>query len=310
MGSRPIYELVQDFLESLLSEKGYSENTYRAYGTDLEEFYRFLKTGGYKEAKERHSEEPVLEKITPLVIRGFMGNLYKKNKKSTIVRKLSSLRSFLNYLVKNKIMDDNPANLVMTPKREKPIPIFLSVDEMFRLLDSIRDDTVLGLRNRAIFETLYSTGLRVSELAGLNVYNVDFDEQFVRVLGKGNKERVVPIGNKALSAIIAYRDRLSRDSYSFQVENGPLFLNKNKGRLTPRSIGRILDKLVISCSLLTSISPHALRHTFATHMLNAGADLRVVQELLGHKSLSTTQKYTHVTIDRLMETYNQAHPRK
>ncbi len=310
MGTSPISELIEEFLESLLSEKGYSDNTSRAYGKDLDEFYRFLKTGGNKEKKEGNCEEPVLEKITPLVIRGYLGVLHKKNKKSTAARKLSSLRSFFNYLVKNGILKDNPADLVMTPKREKAIPAFLSVDEMFRLLDSIDDDTLLGLRNRAIFETLYSTGLRVSELAGLNVYSVDFNAQFVRVIGKGNKERMVPIGEKALSAIKAYLNRLNGDSFNLPIENGPLFLNNKKGRLTPRSIARILDKLVEGCALLTPVSPHALRHTFATHMLNAGADLRVIQELLGHKSLSTTQKYTHVSIDKLMETYDRAHPRK
>ena len=309
-GNPPIFQLIEDFLESLLSEKGYSENTSKAYGKDLEEFYQFLKSDNSVGDEEGSKEEPELGKITPLSIRGFLGVLHKKNKRSTVARKLSSLRAFFNHLVKTGVLEDNPADLVMTPKREKTIPAFLSVDEMFRLLDSISDDTLFGLRNRAIFETLYSTGLRVSELAGLNMHNLDFDAYFVRVIGKGNKERVVPIGKKAVSAIKAYRDRLHREIAGFPQGNGPLFLNKNRGRLTPRSIARILDKLVMECALLTPVSPHALRHTFATHMLDAGADLRVVQELLGHKSLSTTQKYTHVSIDKLMETYDRAHPRK
>ena len=181
---------------------------------------------------------------------------------------------------------------------------------MFRLLDSIKKDTLLGLRNCAIFETMYSCGIRVSELAGLNVFNVDFSGRTVRVVGKGNKERIIPIGRKAIDSLKIYRERLREETEIGSDENGPLFLNKNRGRLTTRSIARILKKLAGMCGLLIPVSPHAMRHTFATHMLDAGADLRVVQELLGHKSLSTTQRYTHISIDRLMETYDKAHPRK
>jgi integrase/recombinase XerC len=166
------------------------------------------------------------------------------------------------------------------------------------------------LRNRAIFETLYSCGIRVSELVGMNVFDVDFAGSVIRVLGKGNKERIVPIGQKALAAIQNYLDQIKNKWGISADHNGPLFLNKNKGRLSARSVGRVLDHLVKACGLLTPVSPHTMRHTFATHMLDAGADLRIVQELLGHKSLSTTQKYTHVSIDRLMETYDRAHPRK
>jgi integrase/recombinase XerC len=181
---------------------------------------------------------------------------------------------------------------------------------MFRLLDSIQTDTLLGLRNRAIFEMLYSSGIRVSELAGLNISDLDFSAAVVRVSGKGNRERIVPVGQKALAALNAYRIRLQKKTGSPTISAGPLFLNRFHKRLSPRSIARILKKLVDTVGLLTPVSPHALRHTFATHMLDAGADLRAVQELLGHKSLSTTQKYTHVSIDRLMETYDRAHPRK
>jgi integrase/recombinase XerC len=169
---------------------------------------------------------------------------------------------------------------------------------------------VLDLRNRAIFETLYSCGIRVSELVGLNTMDVDPRQALIRVLGKGSQERIVPIGKNALAAIKAYRQALENMCGISADISGPLFLNKNKGRLTARSVARILDQLVTACGLLTPVSPHTLRHTFATHMLDAGADLRAVQELLGHKSLSTTQKYTHVSIDRLMETYDRAHPRK
>jgi len=174
----------------------------------------------------------------------------------------------------------------------------------------VQTDTVLGLRNRAIFETLYSCGLRISELAGMDVISVDIDQQLVRVMGKGRKERLVPIGDKALAAIRKYRDRLEETGKRGAGDDGPMFLNKNGGRLSTRSMRRILVQLVDRCGLATPVSPHTLRHSFATHMLDAGADLRVIQELLGHKSLSTTQKYTHVSIDRLMETYDKAHPRK
>ncbi len=200
--------------------------------------------------------------------------------------------------------------MILTPKQDKTIPTYLSVDEMFRLLDSIQTDTLLGSRNRAIFETLYSSGIRVSELAGLNFSDVDSSSAVVRVLGKGDKQRIIPIGQKALEAITAYRKQLNRQLDSEVLKDGALFLNRYQKRLSARSIARILKKLVDAVGLLTPVSPHALRHSFATHMLDSGADLRVVQELLGHKSLSTTQKYTHVSIDRLMETYDKAHPRK
>jgi integrase/recombinase XerC len=199
---------------------------------------------------------------------------------------------------------------VLTPKQAGRVPAYLTVDDMFRLLDGIGGTGVLDLRNRAIFETLYSCGLRVSEIAGLDRRDVDEAEGLVRVMGKGKKERIVPIGQKALAAIAAYRRQLAVEGKGAGGSTEALFLNRNGGRLTPRSIARILDRLVAACALAVPVSPHALRHSFATHLLDAGADLRVVQELLGHKSLSTTQRYTHVSIDRLMEVYDKAHPRR
>ncbi|MFC1881397.1 tyrosine recombinase XerC [Thermodesulfobacteriota bacterium] len=306
MKAKPVENLISVFIESMATEKGFSENTCRGYRNDLEEFLKYL-----AENRRARSNDPVeIDCVDNLTIRGYLGYLHKRNKKTTIARKLSALRSFFNYLVKRGVTEDNPAESILTPKQEKTIPAYLSVDEMFRLLDSIQTGKMLDLRNRAIFETLYSCGIRVSELVGLNTLNVDYRQSLIRVLGKGGQERIVPIGKKALAAIKTYRLILNRECGFSEKMNGPLFLNKNKGRLTARSVARILDKLVSVCGLLTPVSPHTLRHTFATHMLDAGADLRAVQELLGHKSLSTTQKYTHVSIDRLMQTYDKAHPRK
>jgi integrase/recombinase XerC len=308
--------LIQSFLDALATERGYSKHTCRAYKKDLYEFADYLSQNDFMPApddKKVRSFQP--EAVTGIAIRGYLGYLYKKNKKSTIARKLSAIRSFFNYIVKHGHVATNPADAVLTPKQEKPIPSYLPIDDVFNLLDSIQTDTVLSSRNRAIFETLYTSGIRVSELAGLDVADVDLVSGTMRVLGKGNKERIVPIGNKAGRAIATYRqklkeERLRKAGKTALKDDGPLFLNKNYTRLSARSIARILDQIAKACGIAVPVSPHALRHTFATHMLDAGADLRVVQELLGHKSLSTTQKYTHVSIDRLMETYDKAHPRK
>jgi len=306
MKAMPVEDLIRVFIESLAVEKGFSDNTCRGYRNDLEQFLNYLA----QNRRARGSGPVDIDWVDNLTIRGYLGYLHKRNKKTTIARKLSALRSFFHFLVKRGVTEENPAESILTPKQEKTIPSYLPVDEMFRLLDSISTSGMLDLRNRAIFETLYSCGIRVSELVGLNTLDVDFRQALIRVLGKGSQERIVPIGKNALAAITTYRQVLQRECGISEEVSGPLFLNKNKGRLTARSVARILDKLVSACGLLTPVSPHTLRHTFATHMLDAGADLRAVQELLGHKSLSTTQKYTHVSIDRLMETYDKAHPRK
>ena len=311
MDSHRVDSLIRLFLESIATEKGYSDHTLRAYSKDLYAFFNFLaESKTAVRGREKSSRVVTLKNIDGIIIRGYLGFLHRQNKKTTIARKLSAIRSFFKFLVKQGIIDQNPAELILTPKQDKTIPTYLSVDEMFRLLDSIQTDTLLGLRNRAIFETLYSSGIRVAELAGLNFSDLDFSSGVVRVLGKGNKQRIIPIGQKALKAIAAYRERLSRQVDSGVLKEGALFLNRYNKRLTARSIARILRKLIDAVGLMTPVSPHALRHSFATHMLDSGADLRAVQELLGHKSLSTTQQYTHVSIDRLMETYDKAHPRK
>ncbi|MDF1590013.1 MAG: tyrosine recombinase XerC [Desulfobacterales bacterium] len=316
MSAALLETLIRSFVESLSTEKAYSQNTCRAYLHDLQEFSAFVAKKRLQGGHPNGAEAKVSAcRVDGLMIREFLGVLHKKNQKATVARKLSAVRSFFRYIVKHGALQENPVDSVLTPKQDKTIPVYLPVDDMFRLLDSITTDTLLGMRNRAIFETLYSCGLRVSEIAGMNFSDVDFNAGVVRVFGKGNKERIVPIGQKAGEAVRAYRDRLKAESGAktgrgWLDKDGPLFLNKNYGRLTARSIARILDKTALACGIATPVSPHALRHSFATHLLDAGADLRVVQELLGHKSLSTTQKYTHVSIDRLMETYDKAHPRK
>ncbi|MCG6972200.1 MAG: tyrosine recombinase XerC [Desulfobacterales bacterium] len=310
MNSNTLNTQVRSFIESLQSEKGFAKNTCRAYSHDLEEFVLFIDGNYFSKRNQKDADSTTVDHVNSLMIRGYLAYLHKKNKKVTISRKLSAVRSFFRFLVKRGIILDNPLEQILTPKQKKTIPVYLPVDDVFRLLDSIKTDTLIGKRNRAIFETLYSSGIRISELEGLNVFDVDFKKRLIRVLGKGNKERIVPIGQKALTAIMDYRKRLKSETGIEENSDTALFLNKRLGRLTSRSVARILEKTAKECGLLIPVSPHALRHTFATHMLDAGADLRVVQELLGHESLSTTQKYTHVSVDRLMETYDKAHPRR
>jgi integrase/recombinase XerC len=297
------HTLIDGFIASLAAEKGYSAHTLRAYRSDLAEFDSYLAVA----EGDGHRQRPF--QADPLSIRGFLGKLHGRNRRSTIARKLAAVRSFYGYLVKTGALAHNPAADVHAPKQEKTVPACLTVDDMFRLLDSIHDNGVLDLRNRAIFETLYSTGIRVSEIAGLDTEDVDREKELLRVTGKGNRQRIVPVGRRALAAVTAYREKLVQERGGRIPGDGPLFLNNRYGRLSQRSIARILNQLVQRCGLQTQISPHTLRHSFATHMLDAGADLRTVQEILGHKSLTTTQKYTHVSIDRLMQAYDQAHPR-
>jgi integrase/recombinase XerC len=244
------------------------------------------------------------------MIRGYLGWLHRRNKKSTIARKLSAVRSFFRFLCRKGFIRQNPADLIFTPKQDRTLPGYLTVDDTFRLLDAVKGQSPAALRDRAIFETLYSGGLRVSELAQANVFDVDFDQRIIRVHGKGNKERLVPLGRKAIAALRAYREALQQDGGIPPGRNGPLVLNRSGGRLSTRSIARFLDRTARACGLSVPVAPHVLRHSFATHLLDAGADLRAVQELLGHKSLSTTQRYTHVSVDRLMEAYDKAHPRR
>lgn len=302
-------DLIGAFIQSLRSQRGYSEHTIRNYRIDLKQFRDFL---GEKGEEERAGDEgPRLDSINFNLFREYLGRLFSRYKRRTIARKLSAIRSFFDFLEKKGIVAGNPAADISTPKQEKYDPPFLPVDEMFRLLERPDRSKPLGLRDLAILEVFYSCGIRVSELEGLNLSSIDFEQRLIRVMGKGNKERIIPIGKSALSAVREYMDAfasLRRKTHGSESE-GPLFLNVRGGRLSSRGIYNVVKKYAREGLLTGEISPHALRHTFATHLLDGGADLRAVQELLGHVSLSTTQKYTHVSMDRLMEIYDKAHPR-
>jgi len=237
-------------------------------------------------------------------INEFLSFLYKKNSRSTVSRKITTIRSFYSYLIREGNVKSNPAKLVTIPKKEKVLPSFLSVDEVFCLVSSSEDNTALAKRNRAILELLYSSGLRVSEVSAIKLTQIDLADSVLKVLGKGKKERIVPVGSKAIAALkdyLSYREEL-------KPKSDFLFLNNRGKKLSSRSIGRIVKKLALLCGIPKDVSPHVLRHTFATHMLGSGADLRVIQEMLGHSNLSTTQKYTHTSIEQIMRIYDKTHP--
>jgi len=302
---------IDRFIDYIRSQRGYSEHTVRSYRTDLIGFSDFLSDRRALGGDEKASVE--MSDIDYIDVREYLGSLFGRYNRTTIARKLSAIRSFFYFLERDGLSDGNPAADVSTPRQGKYIPAHLPVDDMFRLLKGPDRTTPSGLRDLAIIEVLYSCGIRVAELAGLNMSDIDFDQRLVRVIGKGDKERIVPIGRKALKsvkdyleAIIPWRKKI-RDS---ETKSVPIFINYRGGRLSTRSIGSIIKRYVRGCGLMANITPHSLRHTFATHLLDGGADLRSVQELLGHVSLSTTQRYTHVSLDKLMEVYDKAHPRR
>ncbi|MEW6259725.1 MAG: tyrosine recombinase XerC [Thermodesulfobacteriota bacterium] len=299
---------LEPFLIHLETEKGYSEHTVRAYRTDIEQFFDVV---GQMLEKPSEGIDPDHD-IDVLVVRGYLAKLHDDHRKSSIGRKIAAVRSFFRFLVKRGIVRNNPAEHVATPKADKPIPVFLSVDDMFRLLDGIDTGTISGLRDKAMLEILYSTGIRVSELTGMNLSDIDPDAGLIRIRGKGSKERIVPVGKRALAALQSYRSawELQVDPSKTVSEPEAVFWGDRGKRITPRAVYRVLESWVLRCGILFRISPHKIRHSFATHLLDAGAGLRSVQEMLGHKSLSTTQKYIHVSIDKLMEVYDRAHPRK
>jgi len=297
---------IRDYQTYLTSERNVSEHTRMAYIKDVEEYAEFLQKNNFID-----NIDGILN-VAAETVRAYLGYLFRRKvKKVTVNRKISSLRSFYKFLIRSGKTKNNPAGMIQSSKTEKYMPNFLSVDEMFELLHAQNDTSTAGLRNRAILELFYSSGLRLGELAGLNVMDLDFDQALVKVRGKGRKERIVPVGAPARKVLQEYlaKTREVRKKTSEDVFNSPLFLNLRGVRITARSIARIVDEATKKSKIGRKISPHALRHTFATHLLNAGADLRSIQELLGHESLSTTQKYTAVNINRMMEIYDKAHPR-
>lgn len=333
------------FTSYLIDERHFSPYTARCYGADLRQYVEYLRdelgiqAGEDAEAhalRQRQEasrsgqapkDESVAGSITPATvtraictadadaIRGFLSHLGEQAySAATMARKIATLRSFYKWAERRGLADTNPMTLIRTPRQTKRLPKAISVEQIERLLSAPDQSDVLGMRDRAMLETLYSTGLRVSELVGLELGDVDLAGEAVKVRGKGKKERIVPLGSHAVAAITRYMEMLRADprfapAWADGRTHRPLFVNKHGGRLSSRSVRRKLDKYLKAVGLDAAISPHTLRHSFATHLLDNGADLRSVQELLGHQSLSTTQVYTHLTTQRLHTAYNQAHPR-
>ena len=320
---------VGKFLEYLHSVKNASPHTISNYKKDLEQLLAYL--------TPPEAQTPALDKIDHKMIREYVGHLHENGlEKSSIARKLAAMRSFFKYCVREGLLKENPARLVPTPKLPKRIPAVLSAEEMSGFLDQLAgpgrppgkkrgtgakanpglaklEDSVLLCRDRAILELLYAAGLRVSELTGLDLVDMDEKDQVVRVMGKGRKERVVPYGAKAAEALRLYwpiREKLLRENEKNKAkpDTSAVFLNYRGKRLTTRSVGRLVKKYVKLVNINWDLHPHSLRHAFATHLLADGADLRAIQELLGHASLSTTQKYTHASMRQLMDIYDKAHP--
>jgi integrase/recombinase XerC len=299
-------ELVNAFCDYLRTERRASVHTLRNYASDLAQFRGFLVE---RELCHDGNDDIDARKVDIHVVRAFLASLAKDHKKSSIGRKLAALKSFFRYLVAIKRIEKDPLLLIQSPKQEQPLPGFLSVDDVFQLLGAIKVKKSLDVRDRAVLEFFYSTGVRVSELVGLNWADLDFQLEIVRVVGKGSKERIVPFGTVAKEALQDYATE-QRKNWNFPCKgDAPVFLNNRGERITTRSVARIVEKHLRQAGIAVKMGPHGLRHTFATHLLNSGADLRVIQEMLGHASLSTTQRYTHLNLDQLTAVYDKAHPR-
>ncbi len=299
---------IQQFQQYLEVEKNASTHTLENYMTDLQQFCAFLKKSGHACDNGKIS----LERIDRMAIRAFMGRLFEEGCTGrTMNRKRASLSSFFKFLCREGYLVSNVVQSVPTPSMEEPLPSFLSVDEMFRLLERPEGNSFLAVRDRAILETFYTTGMRISELVSITIDDIRPDLKTVKVMGKGKKERLLPLGKRALSALELYFEKraLFLENKKLTGQTQRVFLNFRGGPITTRGVRKILEKHLKGTPLSGTISPHSIRHSFATHMLEAGADLRTIQEMLGHSSLSTTQKYTHLTVDKLMETYDLAHPR-
>ncbi len=293
--TRSVRQQLADFLVYMEKVRGSSAHTLSAYKRDLEEYLDYL-------------DERQLSLNSTESVRSFLGQLFRKGfARSTMARKISSVKSFCRYLVREGVLETNPCDSIPTPRAPKNNPRFLSLEEITALLDGAAGDRPIDLRDLAIWELFYSSGVRVSELAGTNTGDWDQEGQLIRIRGKGNKTRIVPLGEKASARLQKYLKASGR--WPAAGENAPIFLNRQGGRLSVRGIQKRLETRLRDCGLDTRISPHVIRHTFATHLLDSGADLRAIQEMLGHESLQTTQRYTHVTLDRLLEVYDRSHPR-
>jgi len=301
-----VESLIQLYAAHLRNERNLSPHTLRNYLSDLVKFQCFLVERELALAGDGTVDAG---KVDIHVVRAYLASLTADHKKSSIGRKLAALKGFFRYLVMTKRLDKDPLLLVNSLKQEKPLPKFLTVDDAFQLLDAVKGENDLDLRDRAVLEVFYSTGIRVSELVGLDWADIDVQLGIVRVVGKGSKERIVPIGVVAIKALESYADSVR---LQWQVPcrgESPVFLNHRGRRITTRSVARIVEKHLKLAGIQIKMGPHGLRHSFATHLLNGGADLRVIQELLGHVSLSTTQRYTHLNLDQLTAVYDKAHPR-
>ncbi|MBN1947314.1 MAG: tyrosine recombinase XerC [Bradymonadales bacterium] len=291
---------IASFLAAMKAERGASSETLRAYASDLSQFDGWL---------ESNAPELTSAQIQPHHLRRFLATRLEHNGPSTLARKVATLRSFFRFLVRRGAQPTDPAQLISAPKVPRALRSFLSVDEAFHLLDQELGDSPLRARDLAMWELLYGTGLRVSELVGLDLDRCDLEEGWVRVTGKGGKQREVPLTDASILALRRYLVRRPELRGPHGQDDRALFVNDRGGRLTARSVRRLLRQAQITAGMDPKVSPHGLRHSFATHLLDAGADLRAIQEMLGHSSLSTTQKYTHVSIARLMEVYDRTHPR-
>lgn len=309
--------LVRQFLDFLKLERHFSDYTIKSYGADLIQFGQFL-AGEIGHPNQPAPERPLTGEeldqkqvaCEPLVIREFLAYLYGQNyTKSTTARKLATLRSFYKFLMRRGLVSVNPLSTIRTPKQEKRLPKCLDLEQIQKLLDTPGDGDILAARDKAMLEVLYSSGIRVSELVELDMSDLDMQEGVMRVRGKGRKDRLTPIGSQAIKALQRYFEMRLAETKAIPPLTGRVFLNKHGSALSTRSVRRKLDKYLSAAGLDPGISPHTLRHSFATHLLNNGADLRSVQELLGHQSISTTQIYTHLTTNRMKQVYDSAHPR-
>ncbi|MDQ3665851.1 MAG: tyrosine recombinase, partial [Acidobacteriota bacterium] len=297
--------LLAQFFDHLRYERNVSEHTLRSYRSDLGQFFDYLAPADRRSGKR---SPPDIHEIDHLTIREWLSTLHSAlKKKASVARKLAALRTFFQFLVREGVIELNPAKLVSTPRLEKKLPQHLSIEEAIKFIETPDTETDFGKRDRAMLELLYATGVRVSELTKMDLSDMDFKNKLIRVTGKRRKERIVPFGDPASEALKSYwgaRDRFLNNAAVSEREPEAVFLNYQGTRITTRSVGRMVEKYIRICAGMRDISPHALRHSFATHLLDSGADLRDIQELLGHARLSSTQIYTHVSMEKLIKVYD------